>query len=396
VAVAAASAPAAPPPPDASGGEDFEDLFGSAQAAYEMAPPLTPPSQSKPPVARTAPASSGGGGGPTSPLLGYAGAAPRSAQKQQDAKAAAVSELYIPIAMIIVGLVAYLFDAHQRGAKDAVTASVYVFISCGLNLVLVLAAVMIGVKTIGLGLGAMGPALLKIAAVAILPGALGDIIYWYVGLRIVSALITLFMYYGLLMWLFDMDAGEVRIVTGMMFAVRWVLSIFVVGAILAGVGFNGTTIGGRPIGGASKSMYSGDESADDVPDDVNMSASELDKFCEDAIAKTTETFEAHEWLVPKYPDHEGLGYSQSQLRKVVDDLQVAGAKKVWVASIEKGERGAELCTRLIVEMPADPGKRGDCLYVRDRFESREEPSKDTGGKYITVMVHVVKHRRGGL
>jgi hypothetical protein len=377
--VAAASAPA-PPSSNSGGDDDFSKLFSDAEAEYEMAPPPLPSPKAKPPIAHTAPAAASAGGS-TSPMLGYARAAVRP-QVDDATRAAVVSDLYIPIALLIVGLVAYLFDAHLQGAKSAVEASLFVFVVCLLNVLLVFAALMVGVKVIGLALGPIGPALLKIAAVAVLPAAAGDLIHWYSGIGLVAWGMTLVMYYVLLYWLFDMDGSEIYIVTSIMWVVQFILGMFIFGLLMSGMGF--TAGGGGSRGQAvATSILSGGGTAQEAPDDDKMSPAELDKRCADAIANNT-AFESHEWLNPKYTNHHGLGYSQSEVRALADQFALAGAKKTYTAEIEKAD-GDELCTRLIVEMPDDPKKRANCLGVRDFFEGRED-SRDGGGKYINVMV----------
>ncbi len=44
-------------------------------------------------------------------------------------------------------------------------------------------------------------------------------------------------------------------------------------------------------------------------------------------------------------------------------------------------------------MPDDPGKRAAILHTRDRFESREDPTKDPGSKYITVLINETKMKK---
>ncbi len=389
-AMATAPAPNAPAAAAVSsgGGDDFSQLFGEAESEYAMAPEPPPSAKQKPPIARMAVATATGGAGPTSPLLGYARAV--SKPPADDAtKAAVITDLYVPIAMIIVGLVAYLFDARLRGAHSPLEASLFVFVSCALNLALVFGTLMVGVKVIGLGLGAVGPALLKIAAVGILPAAVGDLILWYTGISLPAWGVTLIMYYLLLYYLFDMDGGEIRLVTGIMWAVQFLLGMFVLGALMSGIGFS---VAGKTMGpGGAHSLLSGPSEAGFVPDDEKMSPAEIDKFCDDAIADKSAT-EAHEWLHPNTPSHVGLGWSQSKMRELADRFVIRGAKKVWTSGVEK-DNGDERCTRLIVELPQDPNKRNGCLSVRDNWEDRETGSTDSGQKYITVMIHENKPRR---
>ena len=128
-----------------------------------------------------------------------------------------------------------------------------------------------------------------------------------------------------------------------------------------------------------------------MPDDATMSPKEIDKFAETSIAEK-KAFDYHDWLSANYRNHNGLGVTQSRLRELSDDFTVAGGKSVWCAAIDHQDDDL-LCTRLIVEMPDDPAKRAHVLRVRDHFEAREDPSKDGGGKYITVLVNESKLKK---
>jgi hypothetical protein len=88
----AAAAAAAAPAAASSGGADFADLFGSAQADYEMAPPLTPPSQR--PATVAAPAAIPR---PNSSPLGYAGMLRKQPVDQGAGNGLAVTSLVLGI-----------------------------------------------------------------------------------------------------------------------------------------------------------------------------------------------------------------------------------------------------------------------------------------------------------
>ena len=104
------------------------------------------------------------------------GADPASDEATKNAQ---ITDYYAPIALIAAGLITYFFDARLFGIHNLIFAFFFVVIKAVINLVLVFTGLMIGVKLIDLGLGRIGPAMLKIAAVALLPGALGDIIGYY-------------------------------------------------------------------------------------------------------------------------------------------------------------------------------------------------------------------------
>ena len=126
---------------------------------------------------------------------------------------------------------------------------------------MIFAALLLTAKLLDLGLGEIGPALLKIAAVAILPSAVGGIIreglspfggYLAFGVTIVA--------YWFLLWLhFEMDFQEMTICTAIIWVIRTWLGMLVFMAIFhlmfstagamdptGGSGLGGPGSGGSP------------------------------------------------------------------------------------------------------------------------------------------------------
>ena len=128
--------------------------------------------------------------------------------------------------------------------------TVFVAITCTINLVLIFTALLFAVKLLDLGLGNIGPAMLKIAAVALLPAAIGDMIRYYT-FAFVAWPMTLLMYYALLYYLFQMDGGEVRIVVAIIWLIQTWLGFLILGLLFGsmGLGLRGSAHGGSvPLG----------------------------------------------------------------------------------------------------------------------------------------------------
>lgn len=127
--------------------------------------------------------------------------------------------LYLPLILIFVGLGLSMLSATllaKQAGEGPVTASVVLMITIGMiviDAVLLFIALMLAVRLFDMGFGAVGPALLKIVAIAMGPGAVGAIAGHFAGGNMngffVSAAVSMVLYYALISVLFDLDLGEV-------------------------------------------------------------------------------------------------------------------------------------------------------------------------------------------
>ena len=86
-------------------------------------------------------------------------------------------EMVLPSGLIAIGLVLTFVEARLfLGNWNPIALVAYVAITTVINLAMIFAALLLTARLLDLGLGEIGPALLKIAAVAILPSAVGGII----------------------------------------------------------------------------------------------------------------------------------------------------------------------------------------------------------------------------
>lgn len=367
-----------------SGSDDpFEQLVSQAEEYSLAVEPAKTDQKSKsptyrrprPPTAqpvRAGVASAAAVAGPTSPILGYARAV--SKPIDEGSKGAATTDIYIPVALIVVGLIARYLDSYIRGLHDPLMMSVYVIITCTINLMLIFAALMIGVKLLDLGLGSIGPAMLKICAVAILPAAAGDMIAYYT-IGLVGWGATLLMYYGLLIYLFDLDGQEMWIICAIVWAMKW-LSFFILVALFASMGM-GLRASNSSVGTKATPLLmtgSGDEPAQADPD----------KLAADEIRNGTAV-EFRKWI--KVNTHGVLRGSQMSVAKDAESYYAAGAKAVWAMEIEKKSSNIEICHDMVIELPDDPKAKKavrKAIYGEDLPDSDEDP--DAGKKFIHVKL----------
>jgi hypothetical protein len=99
-----------------------------------------------------------------------------------------------------------------------------------LDSLLILTSLLIAVRGFDMGFGALGPGLLKILAIAMAPGALGQMVGGWVGGGFaglfVGGLLTIILYYTLIKVLFNLDLGETFLLVFLIYGVQQVLGTF--------------------------------------------------------------------------------------------------------------------------------------------------------------------------
>ena len=372
----------APPPPAAPAGhdvDDFERLVAQAEEyaiADEPAQPAQQAQQQQPRRRRSAsaaqiplpgaavPAGAAGAAVATapSPFLAYARAVPK--KPDESATTDQLRDFIVPLALIVGGILTYFFDAHLRGLHNPLLMSVFVLITCVINLILVFTALMIGVKLIDLGLGNFGPAMLKIVAVALLPGAVGDIVRFY-SFGLLSFGLSLLMYYVLLYYLFDMDGQEMSIVTGIIWLVQTWVGFLILALLFStmGIGPRGASGGGGTSSGSSSTapmfMPGGDRPEPAPPDPDETALSEIH-------AGTAVEF--RKWIEPDL--HGVMRGSRGLVLQQAERYYAAGAKTVWAMQIEKRDQ-MEICHEMVIELPTDPAARK--AFFKNLYGDFDEP-----------------------
>ena len=155
--------------------------------------------------------------------------------------------LYLPLLLIVVGLIFYIGQLAMAGAEDKLAAGAWVgFIAINFfaDAILIFIALIIAVKFLDMGFGALGPAVLKIFAIAIGPGALGEIAYTALdgpmgelGAVITGGVIAIVLYYTLIKVLFQLDLAETIRLTGLIYFLRrWVKFFLLMGLAAAFMG----------------------------------------------------------------------------------------------------------------------------------------------------------------
>ncbi|HZN64309.1 MAG TPA: DMT family transporter [Tepidisphaeraceae bacterium] len=369
----------------------------------------------------------GGGGAPAMVMRGGAGVLPYGGGVPQGTNAARASQdmiweggkarsLYLPVGLIILGVLFY-FGTYGMGANRMTAGLLLLFVGVRvvLDAMLILVAMFIAVRAFDMGFGAFGPALLKIFAIAIGPGALAAMLNRMVGGGFAGMMlgsgVQLLLIYLFIMLLFQLDLGETILLDILIYAVQhWVgmfLLVAVVGMLSSGgISNRGATavLGtGAAIAtaGADKPEYPPKR-----PKDPAEIAFELDEMAE--LGMRDVWTNAADYLKA---GHMFAVYGDEGSQKVLDMLADMGAKSVVTthnADVMVNDVQRSVATSLTIELPDDKSQRaaifewyhGEMKKQGQRLPLVEvevggapneklkvEPLKDWGQKYLEVDLH---------
>lgn len=376
--VSAPKAPPAPPPPATAKADvdEFESLVAQAEE-YAIAEEAAQPKAKPKPARPVAPAAA-----PMSPMLAYARAVPR--KTDDAAESAMLHDVYIPLGLLVAGVLARYYDGYVRGLHNPAVNTVFVAITCTIDLVLIFAALLFAVKLLNLGLGNLGPALLKIAAVALLPAAIGDLIHYYT-FAFVAWPMTLLMYYALLYYLFQMDGGEMRIVVAIIWLIQTWVGFLILAALFSSMGIglrssaHRTSAPGRLGHGVSPLVFSGGSSSSSADQENSPDALAAAEIRDGTAVEFTQ------WIKP---DSHGVirGTRQMALDRA-NAFYAAGAKAVWAMRIQKINDQTEVSHEMVVELPDDPIKRQAVRKAIYGFDA-PEPTDDSRGREGRRFIHL--------
>lgn len=395
----ATAAPAAPPKPApvptpaAQPDDDFAKLVSEAEYELAAAPAPAPATRkvTVAPMLATA-AAAAGPGGPTSPMLGYAGVV-RKPPPDQSQRSEQIYDVYVPLVLLVAAVIAYFIDGRLQGISNPIILAAFVLIKSVVNATMVLASLLIAVKLIDLGLGRIGPALMKAAAIALLPAALGEILGMYTSF-FVPWILTILLYFGLMKFLFDLDLGEILIVTGIMWVVQTWLAMLLIGLLLTVIGAGSNS----HVGAVAAVAFSTpaqkqheSENPTEFPASVEdpntgdmtpVKPADVDQHANDLLT-AGKTTEAKLWLDDGHHICRFMQKKAMQMR--VDQIYQAGAKKVYIAGVETVGPD-DFASQYLIELPDDPAARKTTLKMADDMNQAIKPTADDGRKFIVVPV----------
>ena len=330
-----------------------------------------------------------------------------------------VRSLYLPIGLIVLGILFYF--GQVAFANNKLAAGVMVLLVFGrviLDSVLIFIAMLIAVKGFDMGFGAFGPGMLKILAIALGPGALGEMVEKMVGGGIggilVGAFVTIVLYFTLIKVLFNLDLGETFLLVFLIYGVRRVLGTFLIVAI-TGMASSGMieedTAGAVGVGTVAVANARSDPDEfippkramdpEEIAEGLNKSALGGLEFVKGG-SNATDFLDSND-------AHKFSNMDKDKCKALVKDLTDAGAVAVTcsgftdIATPEGGR--VSRATELTIELPDDKAQREKIFAIRKdlmkslnqpeemieveaggRFDEprKQEPLKDWGQKYLVV------------
>ena len=390
--------------------DEPEDLYGFAEDPLP-APTVARPMPMPAPAAAAGLAHAGGAA-----AVGYRSAPTRENTRQDrfsfDAMTHPPRDLYIPVGLLVVGVLGIIAWAISLGAGSG--GIILVSLITGIA-TLVKTAILIGLAfmfapMLGVSFGDARTAILKFAAIIVFTDAVGlwfeeivemvggmpggrrgrGRIFW-LEMFLIAGLISAMCYY-----LFDMDSEDTG-TFAIPFAVisrilDWILGL-ILGAILAGIVSAATTAAAppappaaaatpaAPAAGAAPvppgSTAAPAPAAPQAAPGITLMVNERDRKIEGLIARGSRLMtEANE-------------YNQSQPQKskrdpqLVNEFYGAAAKRVYFAG-----------RTLVVHLPDDPANRAKCFAISDKYHqtsgAKTPAPKETGQRFLEVEMKAEK------
>src|SRR6266566_2502068 len=241
--------------------EGFEDLYALAEGPAVQA--VTPPAFTRPVEAgvdapapkKSKSAKSSGGAGYAAPALAGAGGGGAMAGYAQMAGKKRIADekvdrsevffnplkdLYIPGGLIVAGTVlSYLALVYNHGIRNPGVAMLAVGVMTFVNLILTIPGILLTIKLFDLGIGPIGPGIVKLGACAIAPGAIGELLGMVFGNGTVGGYIGWFISFGLevliFMKLLDMDFFETMVCSTIIWVIQTWDGYAIMFALLSGL-----------------------------------------------------------------------------------------------------------------------------------------------------------------
>jgi hypothetical protein len=177
------------------------------------------------------------------PVVPYRGSTRRDEEESEIERKSQFIDLWLPISLIVIGVMfhfaqeMYFSDDPIEGMTQAVSKVGILLVG---KMILIALGCLIAIKILDIAFGSPGPAVLKLAAIALAPGALGGILTYVMGggfvAVIAGAVLSIIIYWALFKVLFDLDFGEIMALVTIIWLInQWVL-FFVLGFFLSRFG----------------------------------------------------------------------------------------------------------------------------------------------------------------
>ena len=329
--------------------------------------------------------------------------------------------LYLPIGLIVLGILFYF--GQLAFSNDKLSTGVMIGLVGArvvMDSILIFISMLIAVRGFDMGFGAFGPGILKILAVALGPGALGQMVEEMMGgelgAMIVGGFLTIFLYFTLIKVLFNLDLGETFLLVFLIYGVRRVLGTFLFVAVIGmtSSGLLSEESAGAVGGGAQAVVTAGED--DDVPPKQMLEpeaiAYDLDRGNQMALNALEGSADRPRPLLENHPKITFCNMTHAESLAFLESLEKAGATNIQVLHLDyvKQTDGSPPVARIaliVLELPTDPAGRKKLFDIRaalekklklepemvlvevggrDEENNKQEPLKDWGQKLLDIRL----------
>lgn len=325
--------------------------------------------------------------------------------------------LYLPLGLTLAGLIAYFVQAAFFSNLSGVPATfiaVALGVSIFIDIVLIFAALIVSVKLLDLAFGHIGPATLKIFAIALGPGALATIVEVLVAQVaspfagiVIGSTLAIVLYYVLIKVLFDLELAETLQLAGVIYFMRrWVKGFLMIAVFMMIIksGAGGSLLEDEDGAGvAALTGVAGDPEAlrpkaIDPNDPEEIRRREAERLDGAAIMILQDPYnkpvEAREWISVDPKFRKFFNFADGKTQPIIDGLYEAGAKKVSLSAIYSTPYSptAAVANVVVVELPMDnPAARSRIFKEGAKFhEIRYDygsEQEDVGQKYLILRAN---------
>lgn len=368
------------------------------------------------PTARAAVLPYGGGG------RGAAATARGGADEEILYEGGKFRSLYLPLGLIVLGILFYF--GQVAFSNDKLSAGVMVglvAVRIVLDSILIFIAMLIAVRAFDMGFGAFGPAILKVLAIALGPGALGQMVEAMMGGEVMAIMVGVFvsvvLYFSLIKVLFNLDLGETFLLVVLIIGVRRVLGTFLFVAII-GMASSGllSEEGAGAIGVGAAAIATAGADDEDVPPKRTMDpeeiAEDLDKASQRRLAAIDGGYHPRQRM-DSNPLNTLAGMNREESEQFLQTLEQAGAVDIRqmdeTARMTKDGAPYGTTNAIMIELPTDPAARKRIFDIRAGIEQKlglqpviiqveaggpveewdklkREPLRDWGQKYLLIRL----------
>ena len=128
------------------------------------------------------------------------------------------SELVVPLVLLVLGLIIFSIAAVNRAGAWSPVVMGIILLAAAIETALGIGAAYLTAMVLGTSFGELRTAIVKLAAIIIFCGALASVIPF-------GWIIVLFVYFGLLMWLFGLETFEAGVFAVIFTGVRFLAVI---------------------------------------------------------------------------------------------------------------------------------------------------------------------------